>query len=266
MKFITLSGKKIEMRKFHLTPQLIFSLFGGKKEKIKYAFSFDYKNLALTALTSLKNPGKLLTFAGLNFYKGTYLWKGEVNSSKKTQKVLVANAGVYSPDTAIGTEILCFLGANYLIKVGCCGSLRKDIKIGELVIANQILDDTGVTKFYPARIKIDRRLNEKIQQSLSKFKIHKGKVWSYDALFREEKSIVKEKIEKGAIAVDMSLASFFKVASFYEKKAGSVLVVSDNLITGEIGFRSELFRQKLSQLIKNIFKVLEIIELQETIS
>ena len=237
------------MRKFHLSSSLIFRLYAGLKEKADYAFSFDYKNLALAALDVLKSPSKILSFAGLNFYRGNY----------KNKKVIIANGGTYSPDTAIGTEILCFLGAKYLVRVGSCAALRREMKIGESVIPDSILDYTGVTRFYPGKLRISSKLNNKIEEILEEFKIYKGCVCSYDALFRETKDATAKMVKRGSIAIDMALASFLKVVSFYKREATGLLVISDNVKTGEIGFRNSLFYKRMNDAAKNIFRILDLI-------
>ena len=234
------------MKNFHLSPSLVFKLYGVKKEDIKYAFSFDHKNLALSSLNFLKNHSKIISFAGLNFYRGFY----------KDKEVIVANAGTYSPDTAIGTEILCFLGAKYLIRVGSCGALDKRMKIGDTVLATSTLDYTGVNKYYPKKISISLKLNNKIERVLADSNIYKGKICSYDALFRETKEIINQMVKKGSIAIDMAAATFFKVPSMYKREASAFLVTSDNLITGEIGFKDKVFHKKTNDNLKKIFEVL----------
>ena len=67
-------------------------------------------------------------------------------------------------------------------------------------------------------------------------KVHKGPVWTTDALFKETKDIVNSYIDKGAIAVDMVTSPFVTIANLYNKRAAAVLVVSDNLISGQLGF------------------------------
>lgn len=237
------------MRKLHLSPSLLFKLYKIEREKIDYAFSFDYKSLALTALKFLKNSSKIINFAGLNFYQGIY----------KDKKVIVANGGTYAPDTAMGTEILCFLGAKYLIRMGSCGGLKKEQQSGDLVLADSSLDYTGVTKFYPGRLNISLRLNEKIEEISGSAGLYKGRVCSYDAIFRETEEIAEKMIKKGSIAVDMALSAFLKVAGFYKREAAGLLVISDNLKTGEIGFKEKVVYEKLNQWAENILEVVDLI-------
>ena len=66
--------------------------------------------------------------------------------------------------------------------------------------------------------------------------VHEGKVWSTDAILRETKEIVNGVIDQGAIGVDMVSAPFLTIAQVYKIPAVSILAVSDNLITGQMGF------------------------------
>jgi len=235
------------MRKIHLTPEIIFKLYNVKKpEKIDFAFSFDYKNLALKALACFKNPEKIINFSGLVFWQTDY----------KDKKIVISYGGSYAPDTAIGTELLCFLGAKKILRIGLCGGLKKEMEIGDLIVADAILDYTGVTKFYPAKLKISLSLNERIKKIFKEYKIYCGKVCSSDALFRETKDFIKKIKDKSCIAIEMALSSFFKVASFYKKEASSLLVVSDNLITQELGFREKKLFERLNIVIKKILQLL----------
>ena len=56
-----------------------------------------------------------------------------------------------------------------------------------------------------------------------------------DAILRETKEI-NGVIDKGAIGVDMVSAPFLTIAQIYKIPAVSILAVSDNLITGQMGF------------------------------
>ena len=88
-------------------------------------------------------------------------------------------------------------------------------------------------------------------------KVHKGVVWSTSAPLRETKKIVNKNIKKGAIAVDMVSSAFLSVLNFYKKEAGVILVVTDNLITGEIGFKDKKVFEAQKKMVEGVFKFLE---------
>ena len=66
-------------------------------------------------------------------------------------------------------------------------------------------------------------------------------------LFRSE--IVEAKRKEGAIAVDMVSSALLTIAQTYKVKAASILAVSDNVITGEMGFMNPLYYMAESNLI-----------------
>ena len=80
--------------------------------------------------------------------------------------------------------------------------------------------------------------------------IHRGKAWTTDALLRETREIVEAKRKEGARVVDMVSSTLLTIAQTYNIKAGSILAVSDNVITGEMGFMNPLYYMAESNILK----------------
>lgn len=67
----------------------------------------------------------------------------------KGLKITVTSTGIGSPSTAIATEEVINLGAKLLIRVGTCGgALKKEIKIGSIIIPTCSIREEGITKEY----------------------------------------------------------------------------------------------------------------------
>ena len=79
--------------------------------------------------------------------------------------------------------------------------------------------------------------------------VHRGVAWTTDALLKETRDIVEAKRKEGAKAVDMVSSTLLTIAQTYKVKAGSILAVSDNVITGEMGFMNPLYYMAESNLI-----------------
>jgi len=204
---------------------------------------------AKMCLGKLENCVKNFTFLGYTFWTGFY----------KGKKVTVGNGGFYAPDSAFVTEILCVGGIDTFIRLGSCGALREDINIGDYILTSDILRGDGATRYYVAddyKPAVDAELSAALQEVFSQAgKVHKGAVWTTDALFRETKEIVNPYIEKGAIAVDMVTSPFVTVANLYNRKVAAILAVSDNLITGALGFADYRFfeaEMKMTDLAFNV--------------
>lgn len=180
----------------------------------------------------LKDPVKNFSFMEYTMYTGEY----------DGVRMTTINGGRFSADTAITTEILCNAQVKYLIRVGSCGALRKDIKVGDLVVATTAIKGEGVTQYYVApdfEPKADAALTAKLLQAakvVPGMTVHQGPVWSTDAILRETREHVGKAVGQGAIAVDMVSSVFLTLCQLYKIPAAVILAVSDNVITGEMGF------------------------------
>ena len=125
----------------HFTPQRMLSMLGLKHDSLgPYALIPGPKERAELLVELLDQPQKNFTFLDYEMFTGQCDGK----------RVTVGNGGRYAPDTAITTEILCAAGAESLIRVGSCGSLQEDIKVGDLVIVTGALRGDGTSRYYVA--------------------------------------------------------------------------------------------------------------------
>lgn len=201
---------------------------------------------AQRCLQYLENPVKNFSFLGYTFWTGTH----------KGKKVTVGNGGFYAPDSAFVTEILCVGGIQTLIRLGSCGGMKQEMTVGDFVVVDKVIRGDGATRYYVDDSfvsQVDKELTGKLANIFKKEgKVYQGACWTTDAMFRETKEIVNPYIEKGAICVDMVTSPFVTIANVYKRKVAAVLVVSDNLLTGEMGFADfRLFdaEEKMTKLV-----------------
>ncbi len=157
-------------------------------------------------------------------------------------KIKSINGGRFSADTAITTEILCNAQPKVMIRIGSCGSLSEDIKIGDLVVIDSALRGDGVTPYYVDdpnfQPESDKALTDDLYEitKASGFNTHRGRAWSTDAILRETREHVGKAIDQGAVAVDMVTSVFLTICQQYKIPATAIMAVSDHIITGEMGF------------------------------
>jgi purine-nucleoside phosphorylase len=89
---------------------------------------------------------------------------------------------------------------------------------------------------------------------------HVGAIWTTDALLRETKAMIEEMCELKAIGVDMISSSLMTVAQLKGVKAGGILAVSDNLITGELGFQSPRYFRAETRAIRAAIEAISILK------
>ena len=203
----------------------------------------------------LENPVEDFVYMDYHMYTGFY----------KGTKVSTLNGGLYSPDSAIMGELICAAGTGHIIRTGSCGALQENISIGDLVIVTGSVRGEGTTPYYVPEnfstvsdIKVTNALIKAIEKAGIKY--HLGTVWTTDALLKETKELVEKMRRLKVKAVDMVSASILTVAQLYEVRAGAILAVSDNLITGEIGFIDPKYYETEAAMIDIALEAVKIMD------
>ena len=237
----------MQMKKdIHLTGRDLTEMVQLRPQDVgKYAIVPGPRDRLEVLLKKIENPVRNFSFMEYTMYTGTY------NGIKLT----AINGGRFSTDTSITTEVICNAQIQNIIRIGTCGALDENIKVGDLVVADRIIRGDGVTPYYVAqdfKTAADKKISDALEKAAkdSGVTVHRGCVWTTDALLRETREIVEAKRKEGTIAVDMVSSSLLTIAQLYNVKAGSILAVSDNVITGEMGFMNPLYYSAETKLIE----------------
>lgn len=243
-------------KEIHLTGKDLVEMVQLRAEDVgSYAIVPGPRDRLEVLLKRLENPVRNFSFMEYAMYTGYY----------EGIKVTAMNGGRFSSDTAITAELMCNAGIRNIIRIGTCGSLDENIKIGDLIVVERVIRGDGVTPYYVDKDFVtcaDNFITEKLFETASTLglKVHRGVVWTTDAILRETRDIVESKRKEGAIAVDMVSSALLTICQLYKVKAGAVLAVSDNVITGEMGFMNPLYYMAETNMINvalNLIKKLE---------
>ena len=243
-----LSGKDL-MSMVQLRPKDIgsYAIVPGPKERLD------------SLVKKMENPVKNFSFMEYHMFTG----------SVGGTRITAINGGRFAADTAITTEILCNAEAKVLIRIGSCGAMRRDIKIGDFIIATGCIRGDGVSPYYVDEKFVtipDGALTQQLTAIAKNvavtagLTVHEGKVWSTDAILRETKDVVNKAIDQEAIAVDMVSSTFLTIAQVYKIPAVSILAVSDNLITGQMGFINPDYYMAEGMLIQMALELVKQLE------
>lgn len=229
----------------HLTGKDLTEMVQLRPQDVgKYAIVPGPRDRLDVLMKKIENPVRNFSFMEYTMYTGTY----------QGIKITAINGGRFSTDTSITSEVMCNANIANIIRIGTCGALSEDIKVGDLVVVDKVIRGDGVTPYYVDN-KFQTAADKKISDTLYEvaksmgLNIHRGTAWTTDALLRETREIVEAKRKEGAIAVDMVSSTLLTIAQIYNVKAGSILAVSDNVITGEMGFMNPLYYMAESNLI-----------------
>ncbi|MGE5197498.1 MAG: hypothetical protein ACM3IL_03220 [Deltaproteobacteria bacterium] len=247
----------MQMKKdIHLTGKDLTEMVQLRPEDVgKYAIVPGPRDRMEVVVKKLQNPVKNFSFMEYTMYTGQY----------DGIKVTTINGGRFNADTAITAEVMCNAGIKNIIRAGTCGALDENIKVGDLVVVDSVIRGDGVTPYYVDKnfkTVADKNITDILFETAkeSGITVHKGCVWTTDALLRETREIVQAKCKEGAIAVDMVSSSLLTIAQVYKVKAAAILSVSDNVITGEMGFMNPMYYMAETKLIEIALAVVKKLE------
>lgn len=158
----------------------------------------------------------------------------------KGRKISVQGTGMGVPSISIYTnELIASYNVEKLIRIGTAGSIRKDVKVRDVVMAMSACHDSNINSsrfpnmtYSPTAnfellknaydIATNHNLNTKV-----------GSVLTTDSFYQDDFDHWKKWADFGCLAIEMETAALYTLASKYNKKALSLLTISDSLVTGE---------------------------------
>lgn len=167
--------------------------------------------------------------------RGMLGFTGEVDG----RPVSVMGSGMGQPSLTIyATELYRFYGVRRIIRVGTCGGISADVRVGDTVVALGAHTDSSmnqqripgvnfsaVASFDLARAAVDA--------ARSGDRVHVGTVISRDHFYLTPEGQTEALARYGVLAVEMESAALFGVAAEFGREALSILTVSDHLLSGE---------------------------------
>ena len=166
------------------------------------------------------------------------LW-GYTGQAPDGAPLSIQSTGMGGPSTAIVVSELIGLGARRLVRVGTCGGLRGDLRLGQLLVATEAIADDGTSRALGGadRLAPSPTLLVALQAAAGASAAH-GAVVSTD-LFYDAEDREPGWRAAGAVAVEMEAATLFRLAARRRVEAGCLLTVSDLLVSGRQRIEAE---------------------------
>ena len=172
------------------------------------------------------------------------------------KRISIQGAGMGIPSTAIYVnELIDEYGAKTLIRIGTCGSLKKEIGLGEILLAISANTDSSINKikfggmdFAPTA---DFELLEKAHHKARELSIETrvAPIFSSDSFYDDNPDRYKIWADHGVLGVEMESTVLYTLAARKNVRALTILTVSDNLVTGEEA-SSQDREKKISDMAK----------------
>ncbi|MFT8321268.1 MAG: purine-nucleoside phosphorylase [Bacillus sp. (in: firmicutes)] len=162
-------------------------------------------------------------------YTGTY----------KGKRISVQGTGMGVPSISIYiNELMASYNVQNLIRVGTCGAIQKDVKVRDVILAMSASTDSqmnrltfGGVDFAPTADfdLLKKAYDTGLEKGLS---LKVGNVFTAD-MFYNDNSELEKWAKYQILAIEMESAALYTLAAKYNRKALSVLTVSDHILTGE---------------------------------
>jgi purine-nucleoside phosphorylase len=218
-------------------------------------------------------PGKLIIEGGVNYPKWIERRSGSLTNVRSAwipsliqgefEGQLVGYGVCFGgPMASQFTHIYCKMGTGKIIQIGTGGGLQKDIELGDIVVSEGVLSLDGSARLYKQEtdyVRFDTNLKEKVIVELKKgnIKHHVGKTVSYYDILLEEGRDLINLSNLGYLGVDMEAAAVGSVAMYFGVPAISIILISDNSITGKDLFykQNEEEQKRIDEGMDRIFEV-----------
>ena len=193
----------------------------GNEHQVKYALLPGDPGRVDVVAKFLEYPQLLADNREYKSVIGTY----------KGIKVLVTSTGIGGVSAGIAVEELKKIGVATMIRIGSCGALQPEIRLGDLVIPSGAVRNDGasyayINKAYPAIP--DTELLFHIIEAAKKLRSrnHIGIVRCHDSFYTDkEQDIDHYWAEKGVLGSDMETAALFVIGGLRGVKTASILNV-----------------------------------------
>jgi purine-nucleoside phosphorylase len=184
-------------------------------------------------------------FVADNFLKDAVLYSSVRNAlgftgTYKGKRVSVQGTGMGIPSISIYVnELFKDYGVKRAIRIGTAGSLNKNVKLRDLVLAMSACTDSGANSIrfggrtYAPTASFSL-LKTAWEVAVSKgWQPKAGPVVSSDTFYSEDPNEWKLWAKFGCLALEMECAELYTLAAKFGCEALGILTISDSMITGE---------------------------------
>ncbi|MDR0550939.1 MAG: purine-nucleoside phosphorylase [Spirochaetaceae bacterium] len=181
-----------------------------------------------------------------NTVRNMYGFTGTYNGTR----VSVQGTGMGIPSISIYVnELYNDYGVQKAVRIGTAGSIQKDVKLRDLVLAVSASTDSaanthrfggrtfapsaGFSLLHAAFHAAEKLTAANAAEGAASVRIHAGAVFTSDMFYNDVPDVWKLWARYGILAVEMETAELYTLAAKYGREALALLTISDSLVSGE---------------------------------
>ena len=156
------------------------------------------------------------------------------------KRVSVMGSGMGMPSFSIYMhELVTEYNVKRLVRVGTCGALQPNLKIGDIVLAMTASTDSQVNKLrfngmdYAPAANFELLLKAYQAAKSHGIDVHVGGILTGDSYYYDNPDWWKVWAEFGVLVVEMETNVLYTLAAKFKADALAILTVSNSLVTGE---------------------------------
>ncbi|APT47648.1 purine nucleoside phosphorylase [Bacillus safensis FO-36b] len=165
---------------------------------------------------------------GMYGYTGTY----------KGKRVSVQGTGMGVPSISIYVnELIQSYDVQNLIRVGSCGAIKRDVNVRDVILAQTSSTDSQMNRVafgpidYAPCADFDLLKKAYDTAEAKNVAVRVGNVFTADQFYNEKP--LELMAQYGILAIEMETTALYSLAAKFDRKALSILTVSDHVLTGE---------------------------------
>ena len=189
----------------------------------------DPKRSRFIAETYLEAPRLVNDIRGVQGYTGTYHGK----------PVTVMGHGIGIPSLCVyAYELYKFYDVKRIVRVGSAGSIREDLDMGDMLIAETAFAESNLNELIPlGKDYVPKAVPHMLEAAKGAadrlgFSYRVGTVLSQTLYYSFMDDVIGHWQEKGVDAFEMEVAGLYALADALGKEAIGILTISNNILHG----------------------------------
>jgi len=158
----------------------------------------------------------------------------------KGKRISVMGSGMGIPSMGLyAYELYEYYDVDCIIRVGSAGALSEKVKVREVIVAMSASTDSNFDSQYNYPGKLSPVADYEILKTAMdvaqkrKVRAHAGAIFTSDVFYSADKDFHTRVKANGHLAIDMETAGLYLTAMHADKKALSILTISDDVFSGE---------------------------------
>ena len=178
----------------------------------------------------LEEPKLVNSVRNMLAFTGT--WKGK--------RVSIMGSGMGMPSISIyAHELFDYYDVQRIVRVGTCGGLHADMKLGDLVLASASSTDSAMNRLrfngwdFAAAADPDMLRDVRRKADQAGLNVRVGEVFATDFFYHPDPEFIERVTAMGILALDMESAALYALARQHRRQALTLLTVTDLIPSGE---------------------------------